>query len=190
LDTGGVNGMAILVRVAALEVVSSEVDLALRVIGVRLRDKRSNAGKAFAVMHGLHESAWSEERGEFIGFNEQLTAAEGYLAKWRGGLLLGDFNRVLCAKWRFGDTWSSRRDGDKALRRVAGFSCVCCGGDVRHAAGALGTARCNAVGGYDRRVAQGGVQHVGNDGEAVDTSRAHTCSGDAVADAALVGEVA
>ena len=60
-------------------------------------------------------------------FRFQLQEAFAWL-KGPGGLIVGDFNRIPCCKWRVAEKELGR--DDKILRKVTGFTCSCCQGDM------------------------------------------------------------
>ena len=71
-------------------------------------------------MHGLHPRPKGGE-----DFQSQLRDSMEWLEQRGGGLLLGDFNRVVCCKWRCGNR-VELNSGDRALRKAARWGCECC----------------------------------------------------------------
>ena len=98
--------------------------LAPRVLGVELR--RLADGKLVRVV-GLHGMHGEEEKSV-----QQMLAAGAFVKKGRGGLVVGDMNRVACARWRVAKQGLST--ADRVLRGWLGEKgCRCCqkgGGDA------------------------------------------------------------
>ena len=127
LDPGSASGVprwlncvVILLRSGAVSLVDRPRRLAARVFSVRYRRTGGAAGVArrAVVMHGLH----AEDAVSGDDFSVQVA---GVAAVARGGgLLLGDFNHVLCAAWRrVGYVLAA---GDRELRALGGSVCRCC----------------------------------------------------------------
>ena len=113
--------------------------LDLRVLGIKVRCAADGRVRKFAGMHGFNkETAASDldDDGEprRACFARQLARATEWMEDI-GGLLVGDFNRVMCKRWRA----SSHRltDDDKRVRRAAGWACACCDGGAACGAGVV-----------------------------------------------------
>ena len=127
-EAKGNNSVVVAYRRDAVTCMSFE-RLATRVLAVELWSKAEKRARRVVVMHGLHEEirAVDEDRGVVPAwsFRTQLREARGWLGA-RGGLLLGDLNRVPCKRWRMGESVRELDVADRELREVVGWSCSCC----------------------------------------------------------------
>ena len=91
---------------------------AARVWGVQVDNE--HGGWRAALVHGL----------EGPQFKEQLRHGRGWVEARQGGVVLGDFNHVVCATGRqqHDGLTHALGAGDKALAQLAGWRCSCCSG--------------------------------------------------------------
>ena len=133
---GGRNG--IVVAVDKLQgKLARTVSLAERTVGVRVRCDADLRDRHFVGVHGKSKespAALVDAMGEPIPptraapeqcFAWQLHEAVHWLEEAGGGVLCGDFNRVVCGRWRNGGD-GLMGDDDRLLRRAAGWRCSCC----------------------------------------------------------------
>ena len=90
-------------------------------MGVQIKHKQEPGKevRSYVCMHGLHPVPKAAV-GEC--FESQLLSSLDWLGQRGGGLLLGDFNRVVCRKWRCSGAMLNA--GDRALRQAARWSCA------------------------------------------------------------------
>ena len=128
---GGRNGVLSAWREEQVEVEDVK-RLDVRVVGVAVRARTDRHVRRIVCMHGLHEETKQEhldEEGKPVGqcFARQLLHAEEWVECGEGGgVVCGDLNRVMCAKWRV--SGRNMCDDDRAVARMAGWQCSCCGG--------------------------------------------------------------
>ena len=99
--------------------------MAARCLGAQIKHTQEPGKevRSYVCMHGFHPVAQAKDGVQF-----ELRSSMEWLEQRGGGLLLGDFNRVVCCKWRFG-TGKKLTPGDRALRKAARWSCGCCAQD-------------------------------------------------------------
>ena len=89
---------------------------AARVCGVQVDGE--HGGWRAALVHGLDGTQ----------FSDQLRQGRGWVEARQGGVVLGDFNHVVCVSGRQQRDGLTRSlgAGDKALAKLAGWRCSCC----------------------------------------------------------------
>ena len=123
------NGTFAAVRKGSAPFVGGAWRVAARCLGVQIKHTRSNRARqseTTSVHARLHHPVAQAEASE--RFESQLRSSLDWLEQRSGGLLLGDFNRVVCRKWRLG-TSVRLNSSDRALRQAARWGCECCARD-------------------------------------------------------------
>ena len=93
------------------------IAVAERALAVRLTRLADGREFGVAALHGLH--------GQEDACCDQLRTVRRWLHEQEGGILLGDLNRVPCARWRAGEHEMSK--ADELLRSWQGpGGCTCC----------------------------------------------------------------
>ena len=132
------GGIVVLVATEKAAFTSSTA-LAMRALGISYRLKGDKNVRHVCGMHGLHGA-----RGEH-DFDTQMDAVEAWLEEV-SGVVIGDFNRVVCSRWRRAEHVLTV--DDRRVRAFAGWDCVCCGGEGEHRGRLIGGdgAACGDVG--------------------------------------------
>ena len=107
--------------------------VARRVAGVKAICKADSRVRRFVAMHGFNtetKAADLDTDGQPTApgcFASQMAAAVAWIEERGGGLLCGDFNRVLCTQWRRGP--HRLTSDDRRVRSAAWHDCGCCSRD-------------------------------------------------------------
>jgi hypothetical protein len=137
----GAKGSAANGIVAAIDAKQASFDagglrLADRVLGVQVKCKADGRTRRFVGLHGMNTETKRRDLREDgtatrACYAQQLSAA----AEWtqEGGVICGDFNRVLCESWRVGG--HTLTNDDRRTRDLAGWRCACCDGTAAAAHG-------------------------------------------------------
>lgn len=140
---GGRNGVVVAVRKEAGKLESVE-RICERVVGFTWRATADGVLRRTVALHGQSSESPAgcfDADGTVNGycFAMQLAGAQEWL-QGSGGIICGDFNRVVCCAWRkAGDGLMG--DDDRRLRQVAGWRCACCdAGEFSAAHGVVGGA--------------------------------------------------
>ena len=112
---------------------TGKVHLADRTLGIEVRCKEDAQVRRFVCVHGIStETSASQIDDEGLP-REQCFARQVYEAMaWTeesGGVICGDFNRVMCSSWRKGSangTAHALTGDDHRIRNASGWRCACC----------------------------------------------------------------
>ena len=135
----GLNGIVVAVDRGQGRIVDGKtVTLAERAVGVEVRCIADKQVRRFVGLHGINQEttgAQIDKDGLPIGrsFARQLHE----VVEWteaEGGVIVGDFNRVMCERWRSAQ-YRLTAD-DRRVRDAAGWRCACCDAGCRGGVGA------------------------------------------------------
>lgn len=122
-------GIAVAVNTREASLKGTPMKLDWRVVGVEVEHKGDGQTRRVVGMHGENAASRTTDFGsdgqpETFCFARQWRRATDWVAE--GGVVVGDFNRVLCRQWRVGSPALSK--DDRRMRATAGWRCLCCDG--------------------------------------------------------------
>ena len=126
---GNVNGVVVAAERTQAKLVRVS-RIMNRVVGAEVRCVADRVTRAWVYMHGYNKETtkadW-DDSGEAQGecFARQAQAAKDWIDAHGGGIMCGDFNRVMCSKWR--RSAGGLTADDRRMREMAGWRCRCCG---------------------------------------------------------------